>query len=312
MNLNRTEKLTASLSRRGFLVGSVAVVGGAVLPMRSRAGEAKPGTGAIALKAAEPWAPHPKAAPRTERRGDAFAVLANGTRTCSGGWQWRYEGLAPGQTYEIATEVSYQDLAVPRDALKCIAIWDAPSPTQESPDAIWDFLLPEYVGSDRMRFSRCVVAPEDGRQLTVRCTLRWTASGQTLWQAPRVAVAGTPLVKRPPVRVCVVTGTAHSRQRQFKSLQDNIEFYGNLCEAACQQHRPRLIVLPEVALQWGVRGSPLELAVPAPGPETDAFAALARKHQVRIALGVEGDESRASSHGDRFCRVSALQGHRCG
>ena len=202
-----------------------------------------------------------------------------------------------GQTYEITTEVSYQDLAVPRDALQCIAIWGAPSPNQESPNAVWDFLLPESVGSDRVRFSRCVVAPEDGRQLTVRCTLRWTASGQTLWQAPRVAVARTPLVKRPPVRVCVVTGTAHSRQRQFKSLQDNIEFYGSLCEAACQQHRPRLIVLPEVALQWGVRGSPLELAVPAPGPETDAFAALARKHRVRIALGMyerDGDAVRNS------------------
>ena len=78
MNLKRTEKLRRSLSRRGFLVGSVAVLGGAGLPMRSRAGEPKPGTGEIALKAAEPWAPHPKAAPLTERRGAAFAVLANG------------------------------------------------------------------------------------------------------------------------------------------------------------------------------------------------------------------------------------------
>lgn len=284
--MNPKQQLVPCLSRRRFLVGSAVVLGGAVMPVRSRAGETKPGTEQIVLKAAEPWAPHPKAAPITQQRGDAFAVLANGTRTCSGGWQWLYDGLSPGKTYEISTEVSFRDLDVPRDVLKCIAIWGAPSPNQSSPDAIWDFMLPESERSDHLRFARCAVVPEDGSQLTVRCTLRWTASGETLWQAPRVAVAGTQLVKRPPVRVCVVTGTAHSRQRQFKSLRDNIEFYGNLCEAACKQHHPQLVVLPEVALQWGVPGSALDLAVPAPGPETGAFAALARKYQVRIALGM--------------------------
>ena len=45
-------------------------------------------------------------------------------------------------------------------------------------------------------------------------------------------------------------------------------------------------MLPEIALQYGIPGSPIDLAVPAPGPETDVFAELARKRRVRILLGM--------------------------
>jgi predicted amidohydrolase len=45
-------------------------------------------------------------------------------------------------------------------------------------------------------------------------------------------------------------------------------------------------VLPEICLQWEVPGSPLDLAVPAPGPETDVFARIARRYRVRIVLPI--------------------------
>lgn len=263
------------------------VVACALFPGVAPAAEINSPPGEISPKSAEPWAPHPKTAPVTNGRDHAFAVDANGTRTCSGGWQWLYDGIVPGQTYEISTEVSHQGLAVPRDALMCTAIWSHMKPDEERPNAIWEYLLPEFVGPDRVRFSRRIVAPEGASQLTIRATLRWTASGKTSWQAPSVAIAKEPLAKRPPVRVCVVTGDHTQRRgRQFKSIQDNVDFYGKLCEGACEQQRPQLVVLPEIALQWGVPGNVIDLAVPAPGPETDAFAAIARKHRARIALGM--------------------------
>jgi hypothetical protein len=212
---------------------TICFVAGALLLLIAQAAE----TNSPVFKAADPWAPHPKAAPITEKRGGVFALDANGTRTCSGGWQWRFDGIVPGQNYEITTEVSHEGLAVPRDALWCIAVWGTPSPNEERVNAIWEYLLPESLDAGCVRFSRRVVAPKDASELTLRATLRWTASGKTLWQLPRVAVADSPVVKRPPARVCVVAGHHTQRRgRQFKTLQDNIEFYGQLCEAACQRN----------------------------------------------------------------------------
>lgn len=279
-------KSNPALSRRDFLFASAATAGGAMLPPMLRAADSVPGVAPIAPAVAEAWAPHPKAAPRTARRQDAFIIDANGTRTCTGGWQWRYDGIVVGDTYDVVLDAEHRGLAVPRDALKCTAIWGAPKPAQASPGAIWEYLLPDATGADRLRFARRIVAPAGATHLTLRATLRWTAAGETVWQLPRVApVAPTP--KGEPVRISVVTGEhAQRKNRQFKSAQDNIEFYGQCCEAACRRDEPELIVLPEVALHWGVRGHALDLAVPAPGPETAAFAAIARRYQVRIALGM--------------------------
>ena len=260
--------------------------------------KSSPGETSLEMTSADPWAPHPKAAPVTSTSADGYVVNANGTRTCSGGWQWRFDGITAGQTYDIVLEVKHQGLEVPRDALKCIAIWGTLSPSDRRPKALWDSLLPQTLEPDRIRFSRRVMAPDNASQLTIRATLRWTPSGRTLWQRPRVSVTQQPLKKRPPVRVCVVTGLDSQRRgRRFQSLQDNIQFYGDLCKSACRQHQPQLIVLPEIALQWGVPGDSLDLAVPAPGPETEAFAAIAREHKVRIALGMlerDGDAVRNS------------------
>ena len=276
----------SNLSRRDFLMASAVTAGGVFLPsMMQAAAESSPGAQLTSARA-EPWAPHPRAAPKTEQRSLAFAIDANGTRTCTGGWQWRYEGIVPERGYEISTDVVYNGVAVPRDALNCIAIWGSPKPTQNSSGAIWEYLLPSTSGPERLRFSRQLVAPPGATHLTVRATLRWTAAGKTVWQIPRV-VATAPAPKLEPVRISVVTGgNAERRRRQFKTAQDNISFFGEHCEAACRQDHPALIVLPEVALQWGVRGHALDVAVPAPGPETEAFSSIARRHRTRIALGM--------------------------
>ncbi len=258
----------------------------AVLPGLAAAQE---GTGADGprMAAAEPWAPHPKAAPLTGRRGEAFAADANGTRTCCGGWQWRFEGIRAGAAYEIEVEVRHQELPVPRDALQCVAIWGSPPAGRERPEAQWDYLLPDRRGGDGVLFRRRLAAPAGADRLTVRATLRWTAAGRTLWKTPRIAPAKEPPAARPPVRVCVVTGHHTQRRgRSFRSAKDNIDFYAGVCEAACAGRPPHLIVLPEIALHWNVPGGAIELAVPAPGPETEAFSAIARRRRVRIALGM--------------------------
>ena len=53
----------------------------------------------LALETIQPWAPHPLAAPLTERDDGRFIIRANGTRTCVGGWQMTFAGAKTEKAY---------------------------------------------------------------------------------------------------------------------------------------------------------------------------------------------------------------------
>lgn len=259
---------------------------------------------ALTLERIEPWAPHPQAAPLTERSGETLAVAANGTRTCVGGWQALFSGVRPGRFYRMRWPVAYRDIEHARDTLRSKAYWGEMPADDATVRAgkvqAWDYLLPERTGDGSLLFSRILKAPKGADRLTLRCSFRWATRGESAWRLPEVERAETPDRPR-PVKVAVVTGRAGGRKGPFESAQDNIDYYLPLCEAACEAG-PDLIVLPEIALQWNIPGSPIDLAVPVPGPETEAFAGLAREHSLYLLLGlIERD-------GDAVHNTAALFG----
>jgi len=236
---------------------------------------------------AQPWSPHPTAAPLTAQEGESYLTEANSTRTCAGGWQFEYTGVEGGQRYSLTVQVEHQGLACVRDALLCTAYWTKLSPDNaRSGTAPWDYLLPRDGDDGRIRFMRTVTAPPDSDYLTLRCTFRWAAAGRAVWRPPVVEpVPDEPEAPR-SVRLAVVTGHAHSRPRPVPDLQTNVEFYGRLCEQACVEANPDLIALPEIALQWQVPGHALDLAVPVDSPEAQTFADLAHRYRTRLVLGM--------------------------
>lgn len=255
------------------------------------------------------WAPHPAAAPSTGRDGERLTTAANGTRTCSGGWQLHYSGVTPGRRYALAVEVAHEGIEQPRDVLECIAIWGDPPADEARPGVFWEYLRPERSWESPVRFTLDTIAPEDARDLTLRFTFRWSARGRSVWSLPEIRLGSAPAA-RPisSVKVCVVTGDAHSRRRSFGTIQENVDFYLALCEAAsCRA--PHLIVLPEIALQWRIPGNVLDLAVPATGPETEPFAALARRCGARILLGLlERDGDAVFNSAVLFGPAGAIEG----
>ena len=119
------------------------------------------------VKAIETWAPHPLAAPLTERQDERLAVASNGTRTCVGGWQVVYDGVKPGQAYRIRWGMTFRDVEEPRDSLRGKAYWGHMARDSSRPDGEWHYLLPVGDGNGRM-MGRTLVAPEGAETMTLR------------------------------------------------------------------------------------------------------------------------------------------------
>ena len=237
------------------------------------------------IEAIETWAPHSAAAPLTERQGDGMAVASNGTRTCVGGWQVVYSGVEAGQAYRIRWDLTHRDVAEPRDSLRGKAYWGRMQPDSSRPDGEWHYLLPS---EDVEAMARTLVAPVGVDTLTLRCTFRWSTTGESVWVLPDVEAVDAETAK--PVSVAVVTGRSHDRRRAFDTIQDNIDFYAPLTKDALEQGAA-LVVLPEIALQYGLPDHNLDCAVGIDAPETRPFSDLAKEYGVRVLLGlVERDE----------------------
>ena len=237
----------------------------------------------LTINRIEPWAPHPAAAPLTEKTGDQLAASSNGTRTCVGGWQIVYHGVQPGSRYTIEWDAQFSDLDHPRVSLRGKVYWEDLKPDTSRPKGEWHYLLPE-IDTDHVTFHRSLVAPSDVTHLTIRSTFRWSSKGEGVWSMPRIVASdadGGPET----TRVAVITGTVTDRRQKYETMQDNIDLYFPLCESAIADGA-QLVCLPEIALQYGMQGHALDLAVSLEAPEVQRFAKLAASSGALILLGL--------------------------
>ncbi|MEK6796752.1 MAG: carbon-nitrogen hydrolase family protein [Spirochaetota bacterium] len=228
-----------------------------------------------------PWAPHPSAAPRTERSADRFVIKANGTRTCAGGWQLRYD-LVPGKSYRIDVPVEIRDVAHVRESVRCLAIWGdiPPDRSDIGAQADNDALFFHESRDGKHRFSRVLTASSG--ILVIRYIFRWSTRGEASFGMPMITETSALPERR--IRIAVVTGShEHRHAAKISSVADNAAFYGDLCRKALDD-KPDLIVLPEIVLQWGVAGNRLDRAVPLDHGSVRGFQAIAASGDVRILL----------------------------
>ena len=115
---------------------------------------------------AQTWAPHPDAAPATSHSSAGYGIAANGTRTLSGGWQIACEEIEGGATYRIAVDIRIEGEIHWRDALQCKAIWGAIAADSAHCQQPWDYLVPEHLGGNALRFARVLRAPDDARAVS--------------------------------------------------------------------------------------------------------------------------------------------------
>jgi predicted amidohydrolase len=122
-------------------------------------------------------------------------------------------------------------------------------------------------------------APSRATQAVVELHLRWAANAEVRWGG--VAVTET----APPAPRTVRLATAHFLPKGGKTPMDNCRMYEPLIADAARQ-KADLVVLGETLTYPGLGKKYHEVAEPIPGPSTDYFGELARKHNLYVVPGL--------------------------
>ncbi|MBN8218061.1 MAG: carbon-nitrogen hydrolase family protein [Spirochaetes bacterium] len=180
------------------------------------------------------------------------------------------------------------ELEWPRQAecIKVLAFWGPVRPEALTPEPLLDYdaLLPEEDAHGALVYSRRLTAPEGCEVLTLRFTLRWVCQGEVAFHKIELVPCPAPVPRK--VKIALATGSPQSRrQAAIREVAGNRAYYLKRCEEAARLGAD-LIVLPEIALQWGVPGHFLDLALRANDPEIAVFLGFAKREGVHLLLPV--------------------------
>jgi len=251
----------------------------------------------------EGWA---TAAPRDEIRPE-FAYEASGGPGGKGGFLIKHdrrEGLdgcwtktfavSGGKHYRFRVLCKAHDVAVPRRSIVAKLDWrdgdgkkvalDEPAVTNylrgATPQAETEF--PATKGTDAAgwtELSDTYRAPAKAARAVVELHLQWAPGGEVRWGEVTLAETEPP----PPRKVRLAT--AHFRPQGGKSAEGNCRLYAPLIAEAARQ-KADLVVLGETITYYGLGKTFAEVAEPVPGPSTEYFGGLARKHDLYIVAGL--------------------------
>ncbi len=267
-------------------------------------------TGAAANPAPPPAAGAPDgwatAAPRDEIRPDfaydpaggpdgqgALVIKADRREGLDGCWTKSFP-VTGGKHYRFEARFRAEGVAVPRRSVVAELHWRDEKGRKVPLDepVVTDYLrgaraeaeteFPPTKGNDRRGWtevSDTYRAPSRATQAVVELHLRWAPGGEVHWSG--VALTETD----PPAPRKVRLATVHFRPQGGKTPADNCRMYESLIAEAAKQ-KADLVVLGETLTYPGLGKKYHEVAEPIPGPSTEYFGRLAKKHNLYIVPGL--------------------------
>lgn len=244
--------------------------------------------------------PHSACKPRGGRDGRGGLVLETG-----GGEQWigcwqRTVPVSGGRHHEFIAWRNYRNIAVPRRSVYARVIWQ-----DEKGNAVkWEeparsgynkgivpAAEPEYPhdpggkAGEWVELRDVLRAPATAKQALIELYLQWAGDARVEWCD--VSLQET----QPPPSRKVRLAAVHFLPKEGKEPQDKPKLFAPLIAEAAKQ-KADLVVLPETLTYYGTGKEMHECAEPVPGPSTEYFGALAKRHDLHIVAGlVERDGS---------------------
>jgi predicted amidohydrolase len=122
-------------------------------------------------------------------------------------------------------------------------------------------------------------APSRATRAVIELHLQWTTNSEVRWSGVSFAESAAPASRK--VRLAAV----HFRPKGGKTPMDNCRMYEPLLADAARQ-KADLAVLGEMVTSVGLGRSIPEIAESIPGPSTEYFGQLAKKHRLHIVVSL--------------------------
>jgi predicted amidohydrolase len=254
-------------------------------------------------KAPDGWA---AAAPRDEIRPEfafdpsggpdgkgCFLIKADRREGLAGCWQ-KTIPVTGGKHYRVAAKYQASGVALPRRSVLVELHWSDAKGKRVPLDqpGVSDYLrgatamaeteFPATGSTDPQgwtEMSDTYQAPSKATQARVELHLRWAKEAEVRWSVAALTET-EPLLPR-TVRLASV----HFMPRGGKTPEDNCRLYEPFITEAARQ-KADLVVLGETLTFVGLGKKYHDVAEPIPGPSTDYFCQLAKKHGIYIVVGL--------------------------
>jgi predicted amidohydrolase len=234
---------------------------------------------------------------RTESGGKSgngsLIINADSREGLHGWWERNYE-VTGGQNYRFSVWQRTKDVAVPRRSAMVRVVWKDSSgkDVPRRGGVVTNFSVgvvataePEYpretttASNGWVEIAGTYEAPPGATSARVELHMMWAPNGKVEWSDVAFQRAEAP----PPRKVRLAT--VHFKPRGAKTPLDACRQYAPLIEKAAQQNAD-LVVLGETLTYAGVGSTYADCAESIPGPSTEYFGELARKHHLHIVAGL--------------------------
>src|SRR6266542_1154358 len=264
-------------------------------------------------KQSEPYPPGWKAASQRDEirpsfsfelkggpRGNAAFVIAAANSVGQHGWFQKVFPLSGGKFYRFQAVRKAEAVAVPRRSVVARIVWqdargkpvlaDVPAGHEKEAGPI-PLAKPEHPldgETDEQGWTKVAGtyrAPVRATQAVVELHLQWAPRGRVEWSD--VTFVETPAPPSRKVRLATVHYVPSG-----KSPRKNCQEYAPLLAEAAKQNAD-LVVLGETVPFVRVGKKPHETAEAIPGPTTDYFGQLARKHHLHVVVSLYERDGKA-------------------
>lgn len=226
-------------------------------------------------------------------RDAARWIIAADERPGLIGWWETKVPVEGGQAYRFAIRRRCEGVADPRQACYARIFWqdanggtvlrDKPAFATYMPGAVPQ-ALPDYPADTDLGDGWTLVtdhyeAPKAARRAVVQLAFRWSPSSRVEWSGFEFA----PVAAKP--KRIVRLATVHKVPREGTTSADKCALFAPLIAQAAER-KAELVVLPETLTALRGKWDYEAAAEPIPGPSTDYFGQLAKKHDLHIVAGL--------------------------